>query len=341
VRVDGDVTFTGVLLVEGGVLGDLSCDGDAKGTLVVGQSGHVSGAIKAPHIIVSGRVSGPSESSESIEVQSGACLVGDMSYKEIEVHAGGVIEGLLTPRPMPTSEANRLQQGSPVQVPGAPADRHRGMQPADNAKAGTGFWQVTWGRRTLGWAVALLATVIAAVWVNGHLIPVAPPPGDGVLKSSSAINEPASAPAVSGESGGPQDAGRVVDGTSVPAAPGADSAAIAVVQGAAPGLAEVDPEKIVMVQGVNPRKPAGLISVTSKDPAVLFRKKRQDSSAGTRIELAEGATKTLSIAKDELFRVAEGRNLTIFYQGRMVPPRTVESGAWMSFVPQTPGAAND
>jgi len=337
VRVAGNVTFTGVLLVEGGVSGDLSCDADTKGTLVVGPSGHVAGAIKAPHIVVGGRVSGPSDSSESIEIQSGACLVGDMSYKEIEVHAGGVIEGVLTPRL--ATEANRLQ-GGPGKASGAPPDKGRGMLLADEVQAGTGFWQVTWGGRTLAWAVALVITAAAAVWVNRDSIPVASPPADVALKSSSVINEPASVPAVPAQSGGPQDPAKGVAGADVAPLPATDSAPTVIIQTSAAGLAEVDPDKIVTVQGVNPRKPAGLFSVTSKEPSVLLRTKRQDPSGGTRIDIPEGATKTIPIRKDEMFRVVEGRNLTIFYQGRMVPPKTVESGAWMSFVPQAPGTAS-
>jgi len=255
-----------------------------------------------------------------------------MSYKEIEVHAGGVIEGLLTPRPL--REANRLQGGL-GQVSAAPADRGRRTQLDDDAQARTGFWQVNLGGRTVGWAVALLVTVIAAVWVNGNLIPLAPPPAEVALKSSPAIKQPASAPPA--ESPAPQDPARVVNGAGVVS--GADSAAP--VQASTPRLAEVDPDKVVTVQGVNPRKPASLFSVTSKEPSALLRTKRQDPSGGTRIEVPEGRTKTIPIGRDDIFRVVEGRDLTIFYQGRMVPPRILESGVWMSFVPQTPGAAND
>ena len=39
--------------------------------------------------------------------------------------------------------------------------------------------------------------------------------------------------------------------------------------------------------------------------------------------------------------VAEGRDIEIFYQGRKVAPKTIESGAWMSFVPQGARAAGE
>ncbi|TRZ70710.1 MAG: polymer-forming cytoskeletal family protein [Rhodocyclaceae bacterium] len=339
VRVAGNVTFTGVLLVEGGVLGDLSCEADTKGTLVVGPSGHVSGAIKAPHIVVSGRVSGPSDSSESIEIQSGACLAGDMSYKAIEVHAGGVIEGLLTPRL--AAAMDQLEHGRPVQVSDSRPVNERGMQLPDQVQARTRLGDVAWGGRALGWTAILLITVAAALWWNLYVTPIAPPRADVALKSSSAINEPLTAQAVPAEGGGPQEVTKGAGVADVPLVPNSDTATTGVVQASAAGLAGIDSDQVVTVHGVNPRKPAGLFSVTSKEPSVLFRKKRQDPSDGTRIDVLEGATKTIPIGKDEIFRVAAGRNLMIFYQGRMVPPRTVESGAWMSFVPQSPGGAND
>src|ERR1035437_6128147 len=97
VRVEGNITFTGVLRIQGDILGDVSCDTDINGTVVVGQTGNVTGKISAPHIVVSGQVPGPAHSSESIVIQPGACLTGDTFYKAIEVHAGGVIEGSMIP----------------------------------------------------------------------------------------------------------------------------------------------------------------------------------------------------------------------------------------------------
>ncbi|TRZ89913.1 MAG: polymer-forming cytoskeletal family protein [Rhodocyclaceae bacterium] len=337
VRVDGDVTFTGVLLVDGGVRGNLSCDADTKGTIVVGQSGHVSGAINAPHIVVSGRVSGPSYSSESIEIQSGACLVGDTFYKAIQVHAGGIIEGSLTPSL--STDMSRLGHARPVQGSDSPAAKEHGMPLPDSVHTGRRFWHNPLSGRALGWTVILLITAVAVVSVNQYLRTMDPQLGDVALKSSSSFNEPSTTQSVPAESGGLQDGTRGATGTDVPLMPRPD-AGNEVVQTIAAALPAADPVQVVTVQGVNPRKSAGLFSVTSREPSVLLRKKRQDPSEGTRIEIAVGATKTISIGKDEIFRVVEGHNLMIFYQGRMVPPKTVESGAWMSFVPQSPGGAS-
>jgi hypothetical protein len=79
----------------------------------------------------------------------------------------------------------------------------------------------------------------------------------------------------------------------------------------------------------------------SKEPSVLYRKKREEAGEGTRFVVQQGKTVSVAIGRNELFRVAEGRDLEIFYQGRKVTPKTIETGAWMSFVPQGARAAGE
>jgi hypothetical protein len=74
--------------------------------------------------------------------------------------------------------------------------------------------------------------------------------------------------------------------------------------------------------------------LVSKAPSVLYRKKREEEGEGTRLAVPRGKTVSIAIGRNELFRVAEGRDLEIFYQGRKVAPKTIETGAWMRFVPQ-------
>lgn len=64
----------------------------------MGKSGNITGSVKAPHIVVGGHVSGPLHSAESIEIQEGACVVGDVFYKAIDIQAGGVLAAILAAR---------------------------------------------------------------------------------------------------------------------------------------------------------------------------------------------------------------------------------------------------
>jgi hypothetical protein len=124
-------------------------------------------------------------------------------------------------------------------------------------------------------------------------------------------------------------------------APGTNTDTRNLVQASPAETLEANPGNVMLVQGVNPAKPAGVILLISRESAVLFKKKRQDSGEGTRIDTSQGATESIAIARNEVLRVASGQELQIFYQGRKVAPRIIASGAWMSFVPQPASGEGD
>lgn len=328
VRVAGNISFTGVLRIQGETLGDVSCDESSGGTIVVDKSGSVTGTIQAPHIVVSGRVSGPLHSSESIEIQQGASVVGDAFYKAIDIQAGGVIEGALTHRGLP--DADRLAHEHPMRTAASlPAERPDDDYPEAIAEGGGLVKRLGGGRKLLAAAV-LLGALVAALLLNRRPEQPAPPVADSANKESIA---PPSPPAAGGgtpetqKTLPPDTASRAADTETSPKSGDRTSPA---------DHAEADPKTVVAIHGVNPAKPAGVILVIAKEPAVLIRKKRQDASDGSRIEVSRGATESIAIGRNEIFRVESGHDLTIFYQGRKVAPKTIESGAWMSFVPQSP-----
>lgn len=89
--------------------------------------------------------------------------------------------------------------------------------------------------------------------------------------------------------------------------------------------------KIVDVQGIEAYKPARSIYVMAHEAAVLI-KQRKGQEAET-LSLEKGASQRIPLAADERLRVAEGKSLGIFFQGRKVPANTIESGDWIRFVP--------
>jgi hypothetical protein len=122
------------------------------------------------------------------------------------------------------------------------------------------------------------------------------------------------------------------EGAPLGARPSAD--AKDVVQPAAPGRPAIDQDKAVTVNGANPNRPAGILLLVSTEQSVLYRKKRDDPANGDRIAVSKNEKVSISIAPDDLIRVAEGKDLTILYQGRKVSRSIIESGAWISFVPK-------
>jgi cytoskeletal protein CcmA (bactofilin family) len=335
VRVEGTVTFNGYLRVQGDVLGDVTCTSDSDGTVVVHKSGNLTGALKAPHVVVSGHVVGPVNSSSTIEVNDGASVIGDAVYRQIDVHAGGVVNGLLTPTAatgVATDEANQPRQTLPP--------------PASSRvdEAGTGKSHKGW--MAGGIAALVVAAVGATTMWTGRSQPtiVAAPTSEVVTMTESPILSKEPQPAAP-----PRPAAVVTPLPVETKAPlpvlVSPVAPAKVVQPAAavPVAATVDAippsDKIVTVEGLNPDKPADAFFVSSRQPSVIYKRKRDEAGAGSRIDIHRGAKIRIVISGDEVFRVAEGPNIDVFYQGRKVTPRIVASGAWLSFVPIGPSEA--
>ncbi len=93
--VEGNLSYTGGLRIDGTVKGDVRCaTGDAC-MVVVSELGHVEGEVHAAHLVVSGRITGPVQVTELLELQPKARVTGDVHYRAIEIHQGAVVEGRL------------------------------------------------------------------------------------------------------------------------------------------------------------------------------------------------------------------------------------------------------
>lgn len=321
-RVDGHIAFTGVLRVQGDVVGDVACQGDAGDTVVVDATGSVTGAVGAPRIVVRGRVLGPLHSAQSIDIQQGGSVVGDAFYKEIVIHAGGVVEGALMPA-LPIDAAREVYAGQalPADAPDLPPS----VASAAPDAAGRSLVERFGGWGALGGAAMLALAIAAGVWMSRPPATPKPPAADAAAQDVAA----------------PPPAVRAAAEPAASPAPAANAAARAPAEPAPPAPPATGAEEVVTVQGVNPAKPAGAFLLVSREPSVLYRKKREETGEGTRLVVQQGKTVSVAIGKNELFRVAEGRDLEIFYQGRKVTPKTIEDGSWMSFVPQGARAAGE
>ncbi len=100
--VQGDITFTGGLRIDGEVRGNVLSANSDPGTLVISEQARVDGEIRVSHVVVNGTVNGPVEASDYLELQAKARVIGDVTYKTLEMHVGAVIQGRL----------NRVEPGS-------------------------------------------------------------------------------------------------------------------------------------------------------------------------------------------------------------------------------------
>jgi len=94
-RIEGNVTFSGGLRVDGEVKGNVVASGGQPSTLVVSEQASIDGEIHVSHLVVNGAINGPIYSAEFLELQSHSRVKGDVHYNTLEMHLGAVVEGRL------------------------------------------------------------------------------------------------------------------------------------------------------------------------------------------------------------------------------------------------------
>jgi cytoskeletal protein CcmA (bactofilin family) len=90
-RVEGQLHSTGMVRIEGTVMGNLQVDGQ----VIVADGGLVEGDIDANESVIAGEVRGSIVSSERIELRATAMVRGNLSAPKLAVQEGGVVEGRL------------------------------------------------------------------------------------------------------------------------------------------------------------------------------------------------------------------------------------------------------
>lgn len=94
-KIDGNITFSGGLRVDGEVNGNIIAPPDQPSTLVLSEHGRVRGEISVAHLVINGTVDGPVRAAEYLELQGKAKVTGNVHYKTLEIHLGAVVEGRL------------------------------------------------------------------------------------------------------------------------------------------------------------------------------------------------------------------------------------------------------
>ncbi len=94
-RIEGNVSFSGGLRIDGEVDGNVLAVQGKQSTLVLSEHARVNGEINVTHLVVNGTVVGPVHASEYMELQSKAKVTGDVHYKTLEIQLGAIVEGKL------------------------------------------------------------------------------------------------------------------------------------------------------------------------------------------------------------------------------------------------------
>lgn len=329
VRIDGNITFAGYLRIQGDIFGNVRCDSDSSGTAVVHGAGSVTGSIATPNIVIGGRVQGPIRASGSIEIQDGAHVTGDADYRLLTIEPGAIIEGLLRSTETCGDGAPRLDRR--IVASDAPELRTLDGPAAHHRRASD---RIRSGGRIGGIASAVALAVGIGAWLSRD-VNLFPPPD--AVAANAPPTEPV-LPAAPPEAAPPPTPAKAVlpPAAAVAPPPVAEPARIERVTRENPGP---DAGKVITVEGMDAEKPAGIVFVKTREPAVLYVKSRSATGDGTRTELPERASRRFPMSGNDVLRVAQGRDLDIYYQGRKLSPAMVEGGQWLAFVPVAAGAA--
>ena len=94
--IDGDLTFSGGLHVDGTVRGNIiAANGDSMALLVVGEHGRIEGEVNVPQVVISGAVAGDVRAAESVELAPNSQVTGNIYYTRIEMAMGAAVNGQL------------------------------------------------------------------------------------------------------------------------------------------------------------------------------------------------------------------------------------------------------
>lgn len=94
-KIDGNLSFSGGLRVDGVINGNVIAVPGKPSTLVLSEHGQVNGEINVTHLVVNGMTTGPVRATEYLELQSKAKVIGDVHYKTMEIQLGAIVEGKL------------------------------------------------------------------------------------------------------------------------------------------------------------------------------------------------------------------------------------------------------
>ena len=88
-EIDGKITFTGTVLLNGRVRGEIV----SNDTLVVGEKGVINASIRSGVVEVAGEVMGNIMATERIELHASCRVYGDIEAPVVTIEEGALLEG--------------------------------------------------------------------------------------------------------------------------------------------------------------------------------------------------------------------------------------------------------
>lgn len=106
--ITGDVHFLEGLRVDGHIEGNVVSKPDAQCLLVLSDKGSVTGNVKTYDAVVNGHIVGDLEVTHFLELQSNACVTGNIIYRQLRMDCGATVEGKLTRKGFGEEQSNNV-----------------------------------------------------------------------------------------------------------------------------------------------------------------------------------------------------------------------------------------
>lgn len=108
-EIAGDMRFSGELIIEGKVTGNIYADDQSDAVIRVAETGIVEGEVWVPNAVINGLVKGDIHSAKHLELSAKAVVMGSVYYCLIEMVMGSEVNGSLMHIAKAKQEAKRLE----------------------------------------------------------------------------------------------------------------------------------------------------------------------------------------------------------------------------------------
>lgn len=95
--IEGRITFTGDMRVDGTVKGDIDVWQSTSGTVVIGKEGRVEGDVRVTNAVISGVVQGTVRAIEIVALGKSAHVTGDIRYGKMVARGQATVRGRVAP----------------------------------------------------------------------------------------------------------------------------------------------------------------------------------------------------------------------------------------------------
>ena len=107
-EIVGDIHFSGELIIEGRVKGNIYAEDDSEALVRIAEKGAVEGEVCVPSAVVNGLVQGDLRSTNHLELAAKAVVIGSVYYNLIEMVMGSEVNGNLMHISTSQNENKRL-----------------------------------------------------------------------------------------------------------------------------------------------------------------------------------------------------------------------------------------